>query len=410
VTFSLTATAPSTLFTVINQVGTAGFVSKLSADGSSLAYSTYVRAHATLAVPTTLAAEPNAFYQENWISGLALDSAGNVVVAGGTRGLDLVTQYPSAPAHSGGSDAFAATIAADGSRFLNSTYFGGSKDDGALAAAVDPNGNAIFAGQTFSGDFPGSGPSTLPYTYGDAFVVKLATGTPVISSVLNGASFQPGIESGSWAMIKGVNLAPTTRVWGDADFTGDRLPTSLTGVTVTVDGKPAYVYYISPTQINVQVPDDSALGNVQVVVDNNGIFSAPAFVPLQTYAPAFFMDLGTDYVIASKLPNYTVVGTPSAPAHPGDTLVFWATGFGPTTPAQPAGTKASTSFVSFTNTQPSITIGGVQVQPISSTLTPGSAGVYQIALTLPANVPTGTVTLQASIAGIATPPVSLVIQ
>jgi uncharacterized protein (TIGR03437 family) len=388
-----TAGSEGTLYTVVNEVATAGFVSKLSADGSTLDYSTYLRGHASMKYGPMYAGESGYFSMENWISGIALDSAGDVVVAGGTRGSDFPTVSPAQAANAGLADAFAAVISDDGSTLSSSTYFGGSQDDGALAAAVDSTGNVILAGQTWSGDFPGGG-GALPFTYGDAFVVKLATGAPVISSVLNGASFQPGIEAGSWAMIKGVNLANTTRIWTTADFSGADLPTSLSGVSVTIDGSPAFIYYISPTQINVQAPSDSTLGNVQVVVDNNGTFSSPANVALQTYAPALFMT-GTN-AIASILPNYTLV-TATAPAMPGDLVVLWGTGFGPTTPAAPAGVKVSGAPA--TATLPTVTVGGMQVKVFSSVLTTGTAGLYQITIQLPANVPTGTVAVQASIGG-----------
>jgi len=408
VSFNLTATGSGTLFTVVNQLGTAGFVSKLTADGSAFAYSTYLRGHATLSIPTIVAAEPNVFYQQNWILGIALDPAGNVVVTGGTRGTDFPVANAAQAANAGLADAFASVISADGSTLNSSTYFGGSQDDGALAAAVDSSGNVILVGQTWSSDFPGGG-GPLPYTYGDAFVTKLATGAPAISSVLNGASFQPGIESGSWAMITGVNLANTTRIWTSADFEGADLPTALSGVSVTIDGNPAFVYYISPTQINVQVPTDSSLASVQVVVDNNGVLSAPASVALRNYAPAFFLDPGTNYAIASRLPDYALVGNPSAPAIPGETLVLWGTGFGPTTPAAPAGVAVSGAPA--TASAPTVTVGGMAARVVSSVLPTGTAGLYQITIQLPASVPTGTVALQASIGGVQTPPgVTLFIQ
>ena len=394
------AGSAGTLYTVVNQVGTAGFVSKLSADGSTLDFSTYLRGHATLTPSLSYAGESGDFAMQNWIAGIALDPSGNVVVTGGTRAIDFPTVNPAQAANAGLADAFAATISADGSTLMNSTYFGGSQDDGALAVALDSTANVILAGQTWSPDFPVPGGSPLPFTYGDAFVVKLSTGAPAISSVLNGASFQTGIEAGSWVMIKGVNLANTTRTWNNSDFSGDNLPTSLSGVSVTIDGKPAFPYYISPTQINVQAPSDSTVGTVNVVVDNNGAVSAPATAQLQAVAPAFFLDPGTNYIIASLLPNYAGVGAPSAPAKPGDTLVLWATGFGPTTPAAPAGVEVSGAPAT---PLPTVTVGGMSVPVVSSVLTTGTAGLYQVTVELPANVPTGSVLVQASIGGASTP-------
>jgi len=236
--------------------------------------------------------------------------------------------------------------------------------------------------------------------FGDAFVVKLTpSGPPTVTSVLNGASFQPGIEAGSWAMIAGSNLANLTRSWQAADFTGDNLPTSLSGVSVTIDGKPAFLSYISPTQINVQVPSDSVTGTVNVIVNNNGAISAPAPAQLQTYAPAFFIQPGTSLVFASLLPNYTPI-TSSAPASPGDLVVLWGTGFGPTIPQAPAGTIVS--GVPFAPT-PTVTAGGVSATVLNSVLTVGSAGLYQITIQLPATVPAGPVSIQASVGGAQTP-------
>jgi uncharacterized protein (TIGR03437 family) len=266
---------------------------------------------------------------------------------------------------------------------------------------IDSTGDVILAGQTFSGNFPLPGGMQLPYSYGDAFVVKLETGPPAITSVLNGASFLPGIEAGSWATIKGTNLSDTTRPWNSADFVGNSLPTSLDGVSVTIDGEPAFVSYISPTQINVQAPSDSKLGTVNVVVDNNGASSAPAAAQFESAAPAFFTYLVNTYALASHWPDYTLVGTPSSPAKPGDTLVLWGTDFGATTPPFPAGVVVS--GVSAVTPLPAVSVGGVSVPVGGAVLTPGSAGLYQVTIQLPASVPTGSVALQASVGGVPSP-------
>ena len=388
------------LFATVQNVQTSAFVVKLDPAGS-LEYSTLLNGHPAMALPMAQASDSSAFSQQNWVSGIALDPAGDIVVTGGTRTLDFPTANPLKRANAGGSDAFLAMISADGSRLQYSTYLGGSLNDGAFGVAADAQGNLIVAGLTSSSDFLGQ--LVTQGGNGSGFVVKLAppaAAAPTITAVLNAASFQPGIEAGSWVMIKGVNLANTTRTWNSTDFSGGNLPTSLSGVSVTTDGKPAFVYYISPTQINVQAPTDSTLGAVNVVVDNNGAFSAPATAQLQAVAPAFFLDPGTNYIIASRLPDYAGVGTPSAPANPGDTLVLWATGFGPTTPQVAAGTVVSGTPVAAT---PTVTVGGMAVPVLNSLLTPETAGVYQITVQLSANVPTGVVAVQASIGGVQTP-------
>jgi uncharacterized protein (TIGR03437 family) len=373
--------------------GTAGFLSKISADGSTLEYSTYLRGHQS--TPGSIVFnEPSLLLAQNWISGLALDSAGDAIVTGGTRATDFQTASPLQAANAGLADAFAAVISADGRTLKYSTYLGGSQDDGSLATTIDPQGNVILAGQTWSADFPVTSGQPLGPGVGGAFVTKLTVPTtPVIASVVNGASFQPGIEAGSWVAIMGSNLANTTRLWQTSDFTGNDLPESLSGVSVTIDGLPAYVEYISPTQINVQAPTDSTIGSVNVVVNNNGVLSAPATAQLQTAAPAFFMNSGATSVVANVLPGYTPVSS-SAPAHPGDLVVLWGTGFGPTTPLAPAGAEVVGAPAAAT---PTVTVGGMSVPVVSSVLTTGGAGLYQVTIQLPANAPTGAVAIQASV-------------
>jgi uncharacterized protein (TIGR03437 family) len=409
VTAIVPAGASGTLYAIVQNTQTAGFVSKLSPDGSSLVYSTLLRGHASMAPLTIYAAEPGVFTTQNWIDAIALDAAGNVVVAGGTRSTDFPIAYPSQASSAGKADAFAAVISADGSRLTYSTYLGGSGDDGALAVAVDAQGNVILAGQTWSFDFPVPGGVKAPAgQLGDVFVAKVAPpAAPVIASVLNAASFQPGIEAGSWVMIKGTNLADTNpgRTWRADEVVGGNLPTSLDGVSVTINGKPAFVYYISPAQINVQAPSDTAVGTVNAVVTNNGWASAPAPAQLQSFAPAFFQYPGTNYVTASRLPDWAPVGDPAAvsgtvAAKPGDIVVLWGTGFGATNPPVPAGTAVSGAPEAVI--APTVMVGGVAAEVVSTVLTTGSAGLYQVTIRIPATAPPGAVTVQASVGGVRT--------
>src|SRR5262249_21644765 len=97
--------------------------------------------------------------------------------------------------------------------------------------------------------------------------------SPTITSsngVVNAASFQAPIGPNTWVTIAGNNLATSTRVWNSTDIAGGVLPTSLDGVSVTINGKPAYIEYISPTQINVLASADTSTGPVNVQVFLNG--------------------------------------------------------------------------------------------------------------------------------------------
>ncbi len=85
----------------------------------------------------------------------------------------------------------------------------------------------------------------------------LITATPTIKLVANAEGGVATITPNTWAEIQGSNLGPAgdTRIWGNPDFAGGQLPTSLDGLSVTVNRVPAYVYYISPAQVNISASD-----------------------------------------------------------------------------------------------------------------------------------------------------------
>ena len=139
------------------------------------------------------------------------------------------------------------------------------------------------------------------------------------------------------------------------------------------------------------------IGAVDVVVTNNGAVSLPATAQMQALAPAFFTFLGTNYAVGSRLPGYVVVGEPSAPVKAGDLVVLWGTGFGPTTPSVQAGVPVSGAPA--TATLPVVTVGGKPAQVVSSVLTTGSAGLYQLTIQVPAGLTSGPAALEASIGG-----------
>lgn len=221
-----------------------------------------------------------------------------------------------------------------------------------------------------------------------------AVTAPSITSVVNGASFGSTISPGSWVTINGTNLANSARPWGASDIVNGALPTQLDGVSVTIDGNPAYVEYISPTQLNVLAPADSTTGSVNVQVNNNGAMSPMGAANLQQTSPAFFLWNGK-YPVATRS-DYSLVG-PSGlftgaitnPAKPGDVIVLWGTGFGPTNPAVPAGQQTPSDQIYAVTNVPSVTVGNTPAQVIGAALTPGTAGLYQIIVQLPSSISAG---------------------
>jgi uncharacterized protein (TIGR03437 family) len=209
-----------------------------------------------------------------------------------------------------------------------------------------------------------------------------AAAAPAITGVVNAASFVAGIQPGSWVAIFGQNLAAATRTMVASDVVSGQLPTSLGGVTVNIDGRAAFVYYVSPGQVNVLAPADTTQGAVSVTLTNSAGTSAAASATLLPQSPAFFASSGA------------VAAVPAGPVKPGDTVELYGTGFGPTSPTVSPGTVFSGSApVTGTVT---VTIGGVPALVSYAGLV--GAGLYQINVTVPA-LANGTYPVLAQVAG-----------
>jgi len=234
-------------------------------------------------------------------------------------------------------------------------------------------------------------------------------GSPSITAngVVNGASFQPGVVSGSWATIVGSNLSPATDTWAKAIVDG-KLPDKLDGVSVTIGFAPAYIYYISPGQINLIVPPDLGPGPVQVTVKNSAGTSASMMVTASTFGPAFFLwpnnqavATRQDFSLAAKAGTFAGVNTVAA--KPGDVIILWGTGFGSTIPAVPPGTETPSSTTYSTSTKPTVTLNNISAHVYGAALAPGFAGLYQVAIQVPSSLTEGDWPLEATIGGVQSP-------
>ncbi len=264
---------------------------------------------------------------------------------------------------------------------------------------------SMFAGQTLTqiiltDTYNGSSPILLGLTIGAPGLPAITSGGVVpIDSPIN------TISSGAWISIYGNNLADTTATW-----TGN-FPTSLGGTSVTVDGKQAYLWYVSPTQINLQVPEDSNTGTVDVVV-TTAEGSSTSTATLATYSPSFSL-FSSKYpaaiVVTPGSPGnsgqgYDLIGPsgafsfPSRPVNPGETLILFGVGFGPTSPAVQPGQLFSGAASCVT--MPLFSIGGIPATVEFAGIV--EAGLFQFNIVVP-NAPAGDQVLAASIAGVATP-------
>jgi uncharacterized protein (TIGR03437 family) len=225
---------------------------------------------------------------------------------------------------------------------------------------------------------------TASYTLaGQAPVVCLTT-KPSIAAVVQASAFGQSktFAAGSWLEVYGSNFSTGTREWGGADFNGSAAPTVLDSVSVSVNGKAAAVRFISPGQVNVQAPDDSATGPINVTLTNCNLTSDPIQVTKADPVPGLLATTvnNKQYLEAFSLGG-TIVGNPNNPSKPGDIIVAYGIGFGAVTPAVAAGTIASgaTTIPNF-----SVLFGTApDPKPLYAGLGPGFVGLYQFDLTVP---------------------------
>jgi uncharacterized protein (TIGR03437 family) len=168
-------------------------------------------------------------------------------------------------------------------------------------------------------------------------------------------------------------------------------------ITVTVGGKPAYVFAnASPTKLNVQIPSELSAGAATLTVTVNGAASPPFNLTLAEYAPAPVTQSATGSGPASVINAKNAFVTPALPASPGDQLALFATGLGPTNPPTPTGLAAAANPLV---TPPELTIGGVKAKVTHAGASVGFAGLFQINFIVPPGVQ-GTQPLVLTVGGV----------
>ena len=226
---------------------------------------------------------------------------------------------------------------------------------------------------------------------------------PVITGVSNNASGAAGVESGSWVSIYGGGLSATTRMWNASDFTGNNLPLALDGVSVKINGKSAAVYYVSP----VQLRRTSAGGQRNRTGASRGYKFLPA--PATAWPPCSPMRRGSIPCKPTTPPRCIPMecmwprrifgaSTTSRPAQPGEIVSIFGTGFGPTSPATPAGQLVSAAPLSGASPL-QVTIGGVPASlQLAGIVAPGE---YQLNVTIP-QLADGDQPIVATVGGLST--------
>lgn len=272
-----------------------------------------------------------------------------------------------------------------GGNWLSLSSFSGITGS-VISVAAD---SAVLAPGAYQGSITISAPDSVNGS--ETILVSLLVGPPY--TVLNGASFlgDSGVSPGMVAALFGANLADTA-----AFAPPGTLPTVLRNTQVLVNSVAAPLFYVSPTQINFQVPLGLSGSEAQVVVASNGILGPAITVSLAPEAPGIFTisETGKGAVLNEDF----TLNSAENPARVGSVIQIFATGLGTVSPQVPPGQPTPVSPLSETVTTPVVLIGGIPADVTYSGLAPGTIGVNQIDARIPVGVQADpSVTLQIQI-------------
>lgn len=315
--------------------------------------------------------------------GVAVDNAGNLYIA----------DYSNQRIRMVSPNGIITTIAGTGRSGYSGD--GGTATSATLsfpsAVAVDAKGN-VYVADTQNNVIRMLAPTGSVSGGGTPPAIRTSQGVIGASGFGAIASTAPG----SWIEIYGSNLAPDgdSRSWMGGDFSGINAPQQLDRTTVTIGGQAAYVAYISPTQVNAQVPTTVGTGPLPVTVSTAAGTSAASSINVNVLQPALLALPqwnvgGKQYVTATFLDGTTYVGPAGAfagvtsrPAKPGETIVMYGIGFGPVSGSIPAG-QIVQQMNSLTNAV-QFQVNGTPAALGYYGLAPTLVGLYQFNLVVPA--------------------------
>jgi uncharacterized protein (TIGR03437 family) len=285
-----------------------------------------------------------------------------------------------------------ATAASSGTWLTASTVSGG------ISVTANPSG---LSPNTYTGTVTVASNAVDNSIVIPVQLVIVAQGPPQASAggVVNNGTFAGGdpLAPGDIAAVFGSQFT------FDAPMSASSLPlqTTLDNVQVLVNGEAAPVYYVSEGQINFEVPIDASTannGNGTVQVVRNGTMGNLVYVDINAQVPRFILYDGGYGIMTT--PTGALTGTPANPVKVGDTIVIYAIGLGATSPSVPNGTASPTSPLATVPGKTQVCFGPITEfsQPLCATpafvgLTPNFVGLYQINVTIPAGVKSGSSTM-----------------
>jgi uncharacterized protein (TIGR03437 family) len=308
-------------------------------------------------------------------------STGSVTVTATVTSASGATPTGSIAFTSGGKQIGVAPLSGTGSTATASITVG--------AAQLQVGANNIVA--QYSGD------STLNAATAQisVTVTGASTGPPAITGLANGASFRQTYAPGMVLTIFGSNLADTTWIASSVP-----LPVLASGVSVTIGAVKAPLYYVSPGQLNVQMPYETPVNQPAVLTVNNNGRTTTTTLTVASAAPGLFTD-----ATGAIVPPSTVAR--------GGIAVLYLTGAGAVSPAIATGAApaAGTSVAQLPAPvqATTVSVGGVAASIQFAGIPTALVGVAQINLRIPSNAPLGTQPVVVTIGGVASTPANITV-
>ena len=258
---------------------------------------------------------------------------------------------------------------------------------------VRANPSALNPG-VYSGSLNIFAPGNSPVTVQVALVVNPPLPLLASAGIVNAASYRTGLAPGSLFTIFANNLS------GGTTAASAPWATSWNGISVKINGLAAPLGYVSPAQINAQVPFEVAPGTAQLTIQSNGTTAGPVALTIQAAAPGVFM-YGAGR--APAINQDDTLNLPTNPARVGSYISIYVTGQGLVDQPVATGAAAPIRTVANTLALTTATIGGVPATVSFSGLAPGFVGLGQVNLLVP-NVPAGDQQVIVTIGGVASNP------
>jgi uncharacterized protein (TIGR03437 family) len=263
----------------------------------------------------------------------------------------------------------------------------------------------------FTGDLTGTYPTGYLTMTGPHAFVAYAQSVPAVapSGVVSAAGVTPGgnMAPGSIISIYGQNLAPSLQVGST-----NPLPQTLANVTVTIGNYILPLLFVSPTQINAQLPVELVDGNYTININQTGQQTVTAPITVARDAPGVFTQANTQQLpLLLALHQDGTLVTFSSPALHGETISIYGTGFGPYTSTVVDGFLVPASPTNSLSDAVTLNVGALAKTPTFAGAAPGMVGMTLLQLQITNDMPTGTtVNLTATVNNVASATVVLPLQ